>query len=156
MSTHQVPVCHSLFSAYEQYFRVLIIKPNKPMKISSPKLSTNINIGLLRIHICTHLINHYARINTYIKKTPSQILIRTNKEYPDAYIHESYRRKHGNPKSITCSSSWILYSVIGKEQKTHTDEMNLTLYWVVVLDSSTEAQITVLSSSNREENKINK
>ena len=34
--------------------------------------------------------------------------------------------------------------------------MNLTLYWVVDLDSSTEAQITVLSSSNREENKINK
>lgn len=95
MSTHQVPICPSLFSAYEQYFRVLTIKPNKPMKISSPKLSTNTNIGLLRILICTHLINHCARINTYIKKTPSQILIRTNKEYPDAYIHESYRRKHG-------------------------------------------------------------
>lgn len=43
-----------------------------------------------------------------------------------------------------------------KNGKPNTDEMNLTLYWVVDLDSSTEAQITVLSSSNREENKINK
>lgn len=43
-----------------------------------------------------------------------------------------------------------------KNRKPNTDEMNLTLYWVVDLDSSTEAQITVLSSSNREENKINK
>lgn len=126
------------------------------MKISSPKLSTNTNIGLLRIHVRTHLINHYARINTYIKKTPSQILIRTNKEYPDAYIHERYRKKRGNPKSITYSSSWILYSVIRKEQKTHTDEMNLTFYWVVVLDSSTEDQITVLSSSNSTEKKTKK
>lgn len=128
------------------------------MKISSPKLSTNTNIGLLRIHVRTHLINHYARINTYIKKTPSQILIRTNKEYPDAYIHERYRRKRGNPKSITYSL--FMNSLFSHTKRTENpyrwNESYFLLGCCFRFFNWGSNYCLVVKQFNREENKINK
>lgn len=98
------------------------------------------------LHACVY-IHTYNKKNKKDCNPESQILIKTNKKYPSAKNPpESYRIKHGHPKSITFSSWWNVYSVAentyenNRKVKSDTQYMNFTFY-SIVLSSSTEAQL---------------